>query len=426
MRITHAARGLVALILFVAISGCTVGSGSTGGSVSGDGTVDFPNWVWGTPDNAPFWKALKADFDAENPDLRLTDEVVPGGEYQDKMFTLLSAGNPPDLVTPFDPQMRAWADAGLLEPLDPWLEKAGYDLDSFIPPNQMAKGKDGKIYGVIYVSNPRVLFVNRGLLQKYGLQPPTTPEELYTMAKTLRDKSAQQFGFATMSASAAAFPTYGELAPIVKSFGGDFVKDGKATATSPQTVEALRYIEKLHAEGLIPAGQTEVEYREGFAQGKVASIVCGAFVMSIVKSKNPTKFGDYDAVPMPFGSPRTTAANGFLAIPKKATDKEAAAKVILKVLETEWQQKLIETSWQVPARPDMIPAGFLDANPWFRTMIEAVPQAESLAPVGNESDAPKIQDAVTRNYQQMLLSNRPAADAAAALQTDLTSILTES
>ncbi len=395
-------------------------------SGGGDQVVDFPNWVWGSQDNAPYWKALKTEFEAENPGIRLTDEVVPGGEYQDKMFTLLSAGSPPDLVTPFDPQMRAWADAGLLEPLDPWLEKAGYDLDSFVPANQMARGSDGKIYGVIYVSNPRVLFINRALLERHGIKPPTTAVEVLAMAGKLRDKSAQQFGFATMSASASAFPTYGELLPIVKSFGGDFVKDGKAVANDPKTVEALRFIEQLHADGLIPAGQTETAYREAFAQGKVASIVCGAFVMATVKARNPDKFADFDAVPMPFGSPRTTAANGFFAIPKKAKDKDAAAKVILKALEDKWQKNLVEMSWQVPARPGMTSKEFLAEHSWFQTMVDAVPNAESLAPPGRENLAPKIQDTVAKHYQRMLLTDSTSEASADALQKDLVSLLGDS
>ena len=407
------------------VTGCMVESDPSAGSDSGggDSVVDFPNWVWGSQDNAPYWKALKAEFEAENAGIRLTDEVVPGGEYQDKMFTLLSAGSPPDLVTPFDPQMRAWADAGLLEPLDPWLTKAGYDLESFVPANQIAKGSDGKIYGVIYVSNPRVLFVNRKLLERNGLKAPTTPAEVLAMARKLRDKSAQQFGFATMSASAASFPTYGELVPIVKSFGGDFVSDGKATANGTETVKALEFIENLLADDLIPAGQTETDYREGFAQGKIASIVCGAFVMTTVKAKNPKAFADFDAVPMPFGSERTTAANGFFAIPKKAKDKDAAAKVILKALEDKWQKNLVEMSWQVPARPGMVSKDFLAQHSWFQTMVDAVPHAESLAPVGHEKVAPQIQDTVTKHYQQMLLTDSTPANSALALQKDLTKIL---
>ncbi|NED95212.1 sugar ABC transporter substrate-binding protein [Phytoactinopolyspora alkaliphila] len=381
--------------------------------------VEFPNWMWGTPDNEPYWRELKAEFESRHPGVTLTDEVIPGGEYQDKMFTLMSAGNAPDLVTPFDPAMRAWADADLLEPLDPWLEEAGYDIDSFIPANRMAVGDDGKVYGVIMMSNPRVLFVNRGLLESEGLDVPTTPDDVLALSEALRDSSSQTFGFATMSASAAAFPTFGELMPIVKSFGGDFFRDGEPTANDPATVEALDFIKRLHDENLIPTGQTELIYREAFSQGKVGSIVVGAFIMAIIQSKNPDAFDDYDTVPMPFGSARTTAANGFIAIPKGAKNKEAAAQVILTMLEDEWQQKQVEMSWQIPARPGMVPDEFLADNPWFEEVLQAVPVAESLAPEGVEEFTPQIQDIVTRHYQDLLFSQKSAADVADAIQDDL-------
>lgn len=414
-------RALPAVGLTLAVAACAVQPANQAQSGGADGTtvVDFPNWMWGTPDNEPYWHALKAAFEQQNPGVVLTDEIVPGGEYQDKMFTLMSAGNAPDLVTPFDPAMRAWADAGLLEPLDPWLEQAGYDLDSFIPANRMARGADGRIYGVIMMSNPRVLFVNRRLLAERGLQPPTTPAELRELALRMKDERTQTFGFATMSASASAFPTYGELMPIVKSFGGDFFRDGRPTATDPATVAALDFVKQLHTDALIPTGQTELVYREAFAQGKVGAIAVGAFIMAIIKSKNPGAFADFDAVPMPFGSARTTSANGFIAIPRGAKDKDAAARVILTMLEDEWQRRQVEMSWQIPARPGMVTPEFLAQNPWFQDVLDAVPVAESLAPAGVEEHTPQIQDVVTRHYQELLFTDASAQEVAEAIQAEL-------
>lgn len=362
---------------------------------------------------------MKTDLEAENEDFTLTDEVIPGGEYQDKMFTLLSSGNPPDLVTPFDPALRAWMADDLLEPLDPWLEEAGYSLEDFIPANQMAKGPDGKIYGVIMMSNPRVMFVNNAILEKYGLDVPTTPEEVRHVAEVVHQKDPSLYGFATMSASSSAFATYGELVPIVKSFGGDFVRDGKAVANSKETVEALEWIKSMHDDDLIPTGQTELVYREAFAQGKIASLVVGSFIMVIIADKNPEALKDFTAVPMPFGDERTASANGFLAIPKDAKNKDGAAKVILQVLEDQWQQKYVTMSAQTPARPGMAPDDYLAENPWFETVLEAVPHAESVAPSGAEELAPKVQDVVTRYYQELLFTDASAQDVADRLQSEL-------
>ncbi|KRB36628.1 hypothetical protein ASD93_11280 [Microbacterium sp. Root180] len=422
-RIGRFGRALVLIAAASTALAACAGPSESGSDAGEVGTVEFPNWMWSAPDNAPFWQAMKAGFEEEHAGATLTDDVIPGGEYQDKMFTLLSSGNPPDLVTPFDPTLRAWMGAGLLEPLDPWLEEAGYDLDSFIPANQMAKGEDGKIYGVILVSNPRVMFVNKRLLEEHGLDIPTTPEEVREVSEQLHAADPGLYGFATMSASAAAFPTYGELVPIVKSFGGDFVRDGEAVANSEETVEALEWIKAMHDDGLIPTGQTELVYREAFAQGKIASLVVGSFIMAIIAEKNPDALDDFIAVPLPFGTERTSSANGFLAIPKDAKNKEGAAKVVLQLLQDEWQRKLVEMSAQTPARPGMTPEEYVAENPWFQTVVDAVPNAESVAPSGVEELAPSVQDAVTRHYQELLFTDASAQDVADRLQDELTQIL---
>lgn len=413
---------VVAIASILALTACSTAAPQPD-SATGAGKVEFSNWMWGTPDNAPFWNEMKADLEAANEGFTLTDEVIPGGEYQDKMFTLLSSGNPPDLVTPFDPALRAWMADDLLEPLDPWLEEAGYSLDDFIPANQMAKGPDGKIYGVIMMSNPRVMFVNNAILDRYGLDVPTTPEEVRHVAEVVHSEDPSLYGFATMSASASAFATYGELMPIVKSFGGDFISGGKATANSKETVEALEWIKSMHDEDLIPTGQTELVYREAFAQGKIASIVAGSFIMAIIADKNPDALKDFTAVAMPFGSERTASVNGFLAIPRDAKNKDGAAKVILQVLEKQWQEDYITMSAQTPARTDIVPADYLAENPWFQKVVDAVPTAESVAPSGVEELAPKVQDVVTRYYQELLFSDASVQDVADRLQAELTQIL---
>jgi ABC-type glycerol-3-phosphate transport system substrate-binding protein len=71
----------------------------------------------------------------------------------------------------------------------------------------------------------------------------------------------------------------------------------------------------------------------------------------------------------------------------------------------------------------MVSKDFLAQHSWFQTMVDAVPHAESLAPVGHEKVAPQIQDSVTKHYQQMLLTDSTPAKSADALQQDLTKIL---
>lgn len=390
------------------------------------GEIVFPSHIWAGATGETVFYPYVEEFTADHPDVEIVPSDVPFADYHNKVFTDIAAGNAPDIVVPYDPQITPWIELGLLEPLNPWLEAAGYDLDTiledWVAPQQLAI-KDGQIYAVLLHSNPRALVYNEDLLDGAGVAVPTTPEELLSAAEALRDEGNQQFGFATMSGSATADITFLEIMPIINGFGGAFVTDGQPTANSPETVAALEFIEQMYDQELIPLGVDHTVYREAFIQGKIAALTIGAFIIGQAGANNPDIVPSLAAAPLPFANEQSIAVNVFLGVPTDSENKDAAAAFIIGLLDDAKQGDLAISGTAIPARRGTVPAEYVAENPWFQAIVDAGDTAVSYAPRGAEQEMTEVMEIVTTQYQAMLFGDLTAQQAADQMQEELAQLL---
>jgi multiple sugar transport system substrate-binding protein len=384
------------------------------------GTLNFPGFFWQDPGHD--WLLEQTDrFGTEHPGVTFSDAYVPFPNYHQKMYTDMAAGQAPDIVVPYDPQIRQWARQGLLEPLDEYLEAEGVDVEELIKPQQLAV-VDGHIYGLLWYTNPRVLVYNQKMLSDAGLEPPANVDELNAAIERLRDESNQQFGFATVTGSDSPDATYLDIMPIIAGFGGAFVREGKPTANSPETVAALSFIEDNLTGNLVPRSTTQASYREAFINGKVGMITIGPFIVNAAKAENPPVGEQLSSTRVPLPSESNIAVNVFLAVPKDAQNKSAAVRFLLDSLLPEVQVQAAEKINGIPATGE-VPEDFLEQNPWFQAPLDAAQVAVSYAPDGAEDQMPQILNIVIDNYQAMLATDATAQEAADAMQQELEELL---
>src|SRR5947207_913729 len=351
--------------------------------------VLWPSHQWGELNNAPFMLELKKTFEQENPGVTIKNVTVPQAVFFDKQFADVSSGNPADIVTLYDPDLRAYLEHDVLEPLDPYLTAAQINSGSFIPTAKLAE-KGGRTYAVPFQINARALFYNEKLLRDAGLQPPKTLAEFQAAIKKLRKEDLQQFRFGTVSKPGSANFLYIEIMPIVVGFGGGFFKDGKPSANAPETVAALKFIKGLFDEQLIPRGMEPNAYRQMFAQGKVAMYATGGFFAATVDSMNKETYANLRAEPLPLPSDKAMSITVFLGVPKAAKNKELAAKLLMRMLQDDMQRKIVLLGKTLPARLGMVPADFAKENVWFPAFEQAAKTAKSYAPEGAEQYGPEI------------------------------------
>ena len=82
---------MVAVLLLSACGGKpAAGNGSTS-------PVQITYMEWGDPAELDVWKAIVADFEAANPNIKVNVEVSDWDTYWTKLKTLLAANTPPDV-----------------------------------------------------------------------------------------------------------------------------------------------------------------------------------------------------------------------------------------------------------------------------------------------------------------------------------------
>jgi len=406
-----------ALAALAALPSCGSGSGSEG-SAGGKAVLDFPAFVWGEANNKPWFEGLKAQYEAENANYSITATNVPFATYHDDMYTRMVTKHAPDIVLPYDPQIVQWADAGLLTPLNPYLDQAGIDVGKLIPTNQLAV-VDGKVYGVVQQSNPRVLVYNRDLFKRAGAGEPTSYDAYKAALSSIAKLGGGLYGYAFDTASDTANATYLDIMPVVAGFGGAFVRDGKPTASSAETVAALAFLKDAYDSKQVPRGSTTDTYREAFLAQKVASLTIGPYIMSVAKSSAPATFKNLNAVPLPFPGHSTISVNVFMSIPSSSKNKDAAAKFITTMLTDKWQANVTSMINALPARTDQVPKSFVTERPWFQAVVDSSRTAVSYAPQGLNEKSSKGLDIITKAFQRMLFSGVSAQDTGAAIDEQL-------
>jgi ABC-type glycerol-3-phosphate transport system substrate-binding protein len=238
-------KGKVVILACVVLVGWWwVISGRTG---AGTGTLR----VWTTWGDDP--AQLQAIFDryaeASGRPVR-----VRAGLSADRILRAMRGSKPPDVVilSTSDP-VGSYHRQGLVEPLIPWIESAGVDLDDvYAAPLAPCETPDGGYACLPWGCDVDALFWNKDLFAAAGLdpeRPPQTMEELVEVAEalTLRDQSGEliRVGFIP------DFPrSHGSL--YARMYGADGADIGVDSQLASDDSSWMRQFDDLY-------GQEEIE-----------------------------------------------------------------------------------------------------------------------------------------------------------------------
>jgi len=163
------------------------------------------------PFKEPILKWVKENFPKMLPkEVTVGDNYGPP-IYQDaqQKFVVQGRNGKPDVIESVLEGMIAYQKAGLLEPMDGYFDKWA-DKDQFVPNTIQALTIGGKLYGVPYNTNVRVLLYRKDLFQKYGLNPPKTWDELLQSGATIsaKESGVAGIGLTTKNGSVRTFQEF--------------------------------------------------------------------------------------------------------------------------------------------------------------------------------------------------------------------------
>ncbi len=141
------------------------------GIAHADTTLTVWDWKSGDPTTAPFFEAVKKDFEAAHPGVTVKYVMQPHDQYYTLLGTAISAGQGPDVVLLHGGSQTKERTAALVK-----LDESVADIKDRIAGWPEFTGTDGGAYAVPISIQGFAVYYNKDLWQKAGLDPAATPK----------------------------------------------------------------------------------------------------------------------------------------------------------------------------------------------------------------------------------------------------------
>lgn len=353
MRIKKTLAGAaLATLALTALAAC--GSDDDGDNdSSGDSApkaADIRVWLNGadTPQEARDW--LKTTFEEQNPGSTLTIEEQEWDGLVERLTTALSSeSETPDVVEIGNTQAPTFTSAGAFAPLTDELDDLGGDdlLQGFVDGATV----DGETYAVPYYAGSKYIFYRKDLLEKAGLEVPTTMDEFVDAAVALKADNPKPANF-----SGFWFPgqDWRNGAAFIWDAGGDLAveSDGEwsGALSSAESVAGLERAQQLFLEASgAPKDGNEADPWTPFCAGEVGMMSTPGWVKGLIEDPEtgcPDTFAKeigVFAMPGSDGSPAPVLLGGSdIAIAAKSANQELAQNAVALMLSEEYQTILAE------------------------------------------------------------------------------------
>jgi multiple sugar transport system substrate-binding protein len=305
-----------------------------------------------------------AAWNSAHPDQTVTGQEIPAGKSSEEVIgAAVTAGTAPCLVFNTAPSaVGQFQRQGGLVNLADFPDGASYIGERSGPVADQYKAPDGGFYQMPWKSNPVMIFYNKSLFKKAGLDPEkpalSTYADFLAAAKKIKDSGAAPYAIYPAPTS-EFFQSQFDFMPLyaAASGGKSLVTDGKATFADQQGVDVATFWKTLYSEGY--AGK-ETYQGDSFADKKAAMAIVGPWAIAVYKGKV-----DWGSVPVPTKDGVAVDQTYTFSDAKNvglfsACKNQGTAWELLKFATSAEQDKaLLTKTGQMPLRKDL-PATYAD------------------------------------------------------------------
>lgn len=339
-----------------------------------------------TGGNAQMVDKLVEMWNEKNPDRKIVLTYIEHSEMVPKLAQAIASGEVPDLMgldLIYGPQFES---AGQLEDITDYF-KDDPTLKTASPGHIQVSTFNDRLYGVPLYADVSVLFWNKTLFQKAGLDPevgPASLQDIHDMAAKITGIEDGVFGYylAGNCAGCNIF-TFG---PLIWASGGKIepldANDEPLVGDNIATV--LEWARSMHKEGLInPANQSEngSTFAEQFGSGKVGIMGTGNFNLFLLKQQNEALFnGNVGITFLPGlekGSAASFAGGDIVTIPKGSKRISDAVDFMKFILSDEVQVEGYAKLMNLTTRADMADNKYFREDPRVQKMATALDVART-------------------------------------------------
>lgn len=401
-----------------ALKAAAVGLVLTAGSAQAQTNLEFIQW-WEPELPAGALRAIMDDFEAQNPDIKVTLISGPFATTRDQIVAGAATGTLSDVVGLDGAWVNDLAKQSAIAPMDELIAASGFDASEAAAIIKV----DGKSYMFPVASFVYPVFVNLDLLKAAGIENmPQTRSEFLEAAKKLTDPAKNQYGWVLPLSLEAPNGIQNDVMSWLWASGKSMLKDGQPDLTNEAVIETLAFIKTLYDAGVISPGtfaKKEQDKVEEFVNGRVAMMISSLAHINLIRERNPNLNFGITAVPAVDGYQGKRGlpyASWGIGIAENSEHKEEAFKLVAYLLSPEVNSRLVSIANAFPgnvkAKPDFVASDELFATA-FKIFQEGYLANEFVGlPVAEE-----LMRQLDEEVQSMLQGNQTPAEAAEKAQT---------
>lgn len=411
------------------------GESASAAEVNEDGTVNNPEDVTADGDKLMFWSIFSggdgdfmdqiiADYNGKTQEKQVQSIMLVWDDYYTKLQTSVATGKGPDIGVAHTSKLPELVEAGVVEPIDDYLNELGIDMSAMYSENSLASVQfDGQTYAVPLDTHAEILYYNKDILEEAGVELNAEGE----LEITGKDQ------FLEILDKVKGVMGDGE-SPIAMGNGGDdpyriwwtsyfqmggtplISEDGtEATMDKDVALKATEFVKSLYDDGYVLRGIED--HVNLFTGGKAGFMMGGTWLTGTLEKVEGLNFG---AMPLPkwFDNDACWADSHTLVLPVKEgrSEEDTKAAVNFIVSASKDGGLIWAESGQIPASLDVINSPEYAALPYRSEYASALqtavlpPKSPAFGAIKNETvesldavwtDSAEPADAVDAIYESI-------------------------
>ena len=423
-------RFLALVLTMTMVLALTACGGSTeetpaeeGGEAPAEGVTEITWWAFPTFGADSGYEQQLADaFMAANSDVKVNVEIIDFTSGADALTSAITAGTAPDILFDAPGRIIEYGNAGNLVPLDDMIESLRSDLtsESLL---ETCVGADGSYYMYPISSSPFYMGLNKEMLEESGAiqyvnlegDRTWTTDDFVKMCETLRDAGVCMTPGIVYCGGQGG--DQGTRALVNNLYSSSIVgADGKWNVDA-NGVKALELLKSMYDSKALDAGfsMAAADELQQFQQETCAMTFCWGTSNAISYASE-----DFTQISVPFpsddGVPELEyLVNGFCVFDNGDSAKAEASKRFIAFIcdDAEWGPKSVVQTGAFPVR-----ASYGNLYEGNEEMSLLASWSQYYGPYYNTLGGFAAMRPLWFNMLQQVFNGTPAADAAAAFNTD--------
>ena len=360
-----------ASVLALSMAACSSSGGGATDAMKAHGPITI--WYSNNTQEVQWGKSMVSAWNSAHPKEQIKAQEVPAGKSTEEVIgAAITAGTTPCLVFNNLPAATGqFQKQGGLVDLSKFPGANSYIESRSGSTAKQYKSSDGDYYQMPWKSNPVMIFYNKAIFQKAGLDPNNPDLSTYAkfLAAAQKIKSSGAAPYAIYPAPTSEFfqVNFDYLPLLAAETGGKtFIENGKAAITSPAALDVANFWKTIYSDGL--AGKEQVQ-GDAFQSGQAAMAIVGPWAIAYYGDKV-----QWGSVPVPTKDGKPASQVYTFPDAKNigmytSCKNQGTAWDVLKFATSKDQDgKLLNVSGQMPIRTNLsnVYSDYFNAHPAYK------------------------------------------------------------